>query len=333
MIFIYNKNNYSIMFKNFSNFINESSGLNKPTPKFPTDKAANYNYLMFILEQAGLDPSSLSETEEDEDTEISRDYRFLDFCFEKCSNTIVFPKNREIDIDPRQKNMYENFIFEDSIFKIPAIYDYKNDFADHIEKKILFKKRMTELLKLRGASKKEINDFEESSDKHVNFGPADYSWINPALDIIHDEFKEHYINGELRVFMADDSINEDYTEYDYPHKYGYGDTIRPNGVLILSELEKWLHDKYDLQDDKLYDFIIHNQYIEGRYWERLWSFPTEEDNRLILKKSNFGKYGMEPTETITFILNLLQKEFEIKGNNYEGLPVFVDYFKRITFRD
>lgn len=50
-----------------------------------------------------------------------------------------------------------------------------------------------------------------------------------------------------------------------------------------------------------------------------------------LKKSNFGKYGMEPTENITNILNIIEHEFgsEINYTEYEGFPIYIDYFKEV----
>jgi len=40
---------------------------------------------------------------------------------------------------------------------------------------------------------------------------------------------------------------------------------------------------------------------------------------------------MEPTENITHILNILENEFgdEINGSDYEGFPVYIDYYKKV----
>jgi hypothetical protein len=63
---------------------------------------------------------------------------------------------------------------------------------------------------------------------------------------------------------------------------------RPNGVYYLSDIEKYINDKYGIADTLLYNFIIDNSYIEGRYWEKVWSFPTEGDSVSKLQKSNLG---------------------------------------------
>jgi hypothetical protein len=42
-------------------------------------------------------------------------------------------------------------------------------------------------------------------------------------------------------------------------------------------------------------------------------------------------YGMEPTENISHILNIIEKDFgdEINGTEYEGFPIYVDYYKKV----
>jgi len=123
---------------------------------------------------------------------------------------------------------------------------------------------------------------------------------------------------------------------DYPHKYNIvGHLDRPNGVYYLSDIERYIDDKYGIKDDLFYQFIINNQYIEGRYWERVWSLSTEDKNGKdtgnILQKSNFGEYGMEPTEDIFHMLNIIQQDFgdEIKSTDYEGFPIYIDYYKKV----
>jgi hypothetical protein len=40
---------------------------------------------------------------------------------------------------------------------------------------------------------------------------------------------------------------------------------------------------------------------------------------------------MEPTEDILHMLNIIEKDFgdEIKSIDYEGFPIYVDYYKKI----
>lgn len=309
------------MILKFNSYIKESFN-SKPQLKFPTDKAAHFNYLIFILKKAGINPSRLFVRENE------RAVDFQDFCFEKCNKPILYPLVREIDVNPQLKLSYSDFIFRDSVFLLPASYDSKNDYADHIERRISFLIKAVKTLKQSGAGKEDIEDFENKFGTHVDFGPNDYSKVNPALDIIYQEFKDYYVDGKLRVYNPETRDSDGYVGFDYPHKYKH-EYLRPNGVIFLSELEKWLDENYGLKDDQLYEFIVNNRYIEGRYWERVLSFDVEDDDETKLKRENFGKYGMEPTKTILKILDVIENEFEVQGNPYEGFPVFVDYYKHV----
>jgi hypothetical protein len=61
-------------------------------------------------------------------------------------------------------------------------------------------------------------------------------------------------------------------------------------------------------------------------WERGWSLYLDRNKKL--QKSDFGKYGMEPTENIFHILNIMDIEFgsEMKG---EEFFIYVDYYKEV----
>lgn len=232
---------------------------------------------------------------------------------------------------------YENFIFGESVFLIPESYDAKDDFANAALKKASWMESMKNMMKWKYKTQEEMDKFESDLEKNVKFGNTDWDWINPALKIIHDKLGSHYKNGKLRVWMPKDRDYDHWDDMDNPHKYNIvGELVRPNGVYYLSDIERYIDDKYGISDELLYKFIIDNQYIEGRYWERVWSFPTEDSSdkggpNNKLQKSNFGTYGMEPTENITHILNILENEFgdEIKGDDYEGFPVYIDYYKKI----
>jgi len=180
---------------------------------------------------------------------------------------------------------------------------------------------------LRGT--KSDKEIEKDLEKNVHFGVKDFEWVNPALKIIHDKLSQYYIDGKLRVWNPADSDYDPWEGYDYPHKYNViGDLDRPNGVYFFSDIEKFIESKYGLKDDQLYDFIIYNQYIEGRYWERVWSFPIDEKDPNKLDRNGFR---MKATENINHILNVIEIEFknEIKGTDYEGFPVYIDYYKKV----
>lgn len=311
----------------------------KPVKKFPTDKAVHWNYLVEILKEAGIDAY--------EDIK-GRGTDFQDFCFAKCSNKsdVVFPKMKDSEgwsEEGQSDARYRNFIFGESVFLLPISYDSSNDEIEAIQKKKNFLDTMRDYARQMGKSKDEQDKFVSDAEKNVNFGPSGYDWANKFLKIIHDKLGQYYQNGKLRVWFPKDRDYDPWEGYDYPHKYNVvGDLDRPNGVYYLSDIEKFIEDKYGIKDDLFYQFIIDNNYIEGRYWERVWSLSTADlaDGHLPkdkrgpknkLQKSGFGKYGMEPTEDITDMLNIIEHEFgdEIQGTDYEGFPIYIDYFKKV----
>lgn len=305
----------------------------KPLKKFPTEPAVHWNYLMKVLEDAGIDPY--------EDEKGTRDTRLIDFCFAKCSNrdNVVFPNMLDIEgwsKEGQSDARYRNFIFGESVFLLPISYDPSNDATEAIQKKKNFLETMRDYARQMGKSKSEQDKFVQDAEKNVNFGPSGYDWANKYLKIIHDKLGQYYKGGKLRVWFPKDSDYDPWEGLDYPHKYNVvGDLDRPNGVYFLSDIEKFIDDKYGIKDELFYKFIIDNQYIEGRYWERVWSLSTEDENGKDtgnkLQKSNFGKWGMEPTENILDMLNIIEHEFgnEIKSTDYEGFPIYVDYYKKV----
>lgn len=296
----------------------------KPIKKLPTEPAIHFNYLIDILKEAGLDPYSLKKE--------YRSSSFQDFCFEKCSKdkitypNIVDSKGWGDQTDTR----YEKFIFGESITTIPRKYDSSGDVEQfNKDKKKYFDTMMEYSLTLYSDQEKRDN-FLENLTKHTKFGIENYEWINESLEIIYNKLSQFYVNDTLRVWFPKDRDYDPWVGYDHPHKYNVvSDLDRPNGVYYLSDIENYIEDKYGIKDDLFYKFIIENNYIEGRYWERVWSLQVEETGKL--QKENFGNYGMEPTENITHILNIIEKDFssDIKETEYEGFPIYIDYYKKI----
>lgn len=297
----------------------------KPRKKFPTDKAVHWNYIHEIVEKSGLDPHNLKKG--------MRDSTLQDFFFDKCSqNNIVFPKVKEQSTWKEKDARYEKFIFKESVFLIPISYDPSGDESNYKQKKSDFITKMKNMMGHKYKTKEEMDKFEQDLLKNVHFGPSSYDWVNPALKVIHDKLGKYYTNDKLRVWMPADRDYDHWEGYDYPHKYNVvGHLDRPDGVYFLSDIEKYIDDKYGIKDDKLYEFIINNEYIEGRYWERVWSFSIDEKNPGKLDRKGMKTYGMEATENINHILNILENDFkdDIKGTDYEGFPVYIDYYKKI----
>jgi hypothetical protein len=304
----------------------EEAGL-KPTKKFPTEPAISWGYIYDILEEAGLNPRELVK---------GKRSSMQDFFFEHCSQkNVVFPNMKDSEGwgKGESDSRYNKFIFGESVLLIPELHDPKDDFANATLDKVSSMKKLLDMMRPY-KTKKEMIKFESDIEKNVKFSSNDWDWVNPALKIIHDKLSSHYKDGKLRVWMPKDVSYDHWIGMDYPHKYNIvGNMDRPNGVYYLSDIEKYINDKYGIADTLLYNFIIDNSYIEGRYWEKVWSFPTEGDSAgsTKLQKSGFGQYGMEPTENITHILNILENDFkdEIKSTDYEGFPVYIDYYKKI----
>jgi hypothetical protein len=306
----------------------------KPLKKFPTEPAVHWNYLMEILKGSGIDPYGYLVKDQ-------RGTYFQDFCFDKCSSrdNIVFPNMLDIEgwsKEGQSDARYKNFIFGESVFLLPISYDTSNDAVESVQKKKSFLDTMRDYARQMRKSKAEQDNFVQDAEKNVNFGPSGYDWINPVLKVVHDKLGKYYKNGKLRVWLPKDRDYDPWEGMDYPHKYnvvGYLD--RPNGVYFLSDIEKFIDDKYGIKDELFYKFIIDNEYIEGRYWERVCSLSTEDENGKDtgnkLQKSNFGELGMEPTEDILHMLNIIEHEFsdEIQSTEYEGFPIYVDYYKKV----
>lgn len=297
----------------------------KPIKKFPTEKAAHWNYLIEILEKNGINP-------------YDGDERFVDFCFNKCSerSNIVFPNILDLDVwTKKEKNNYKNLIFRSSVFLLPKKYDYSKDDEIYAKNKKDFYNTMLDYAKNMSKSKEERDKFMSNIETHVKFGPKSYEWANTFLEIIYNELSEYYVNDKLRVWMPADTDCVFWKGVDYPHKYDICSRLEnPDGVYFLSDIEKFIDYKYGIKDNLFYQFIIYNEYIEGRYWERTWYLTTErisdpKINSDKLKRSNFGQYGMEPTENILHMINIIEHEFGNDINKRMGFPIYVDYYKKI----
>jgi hypothetical protein len=292
---------------------------NIPEKKFPTGKCIHYNSLTKVFEQ-----NNLNEREYLNDH--NKDF-WSKFIHDKMYKNVVFPNTKMKDIDPKMYNM----VYKEEVFLLPKSYDSSNDEEIYKKNKNYFFKRMKELM----GDKYD----EDILKRNINFGVKKFDWVNDFLKVAYDKYKQYYENGYLRVWMPPDVEYDNWEGYDYPHKYDIvSDLAHPNGVYYLSDIEKYIDYKYGISDDKLYEFLIKNEYIEGRYWERVWNFSYGyKDGKLDTTKLSRGrkKYGMLATENINHILNIIEKEFKdelITNSKYEsGLPVYVDYYKKVNY--
>ena len=285
-----------------------------PKKVFPTDKCVHYNSLSELFKKHGLD-------EREYKNNSKKDF-WSGFIHGKMYKNVIFPEMKQSDVVPNSSNM----VYGQEIFLLPKHYDDSNDKKIYDKKKKDFLNNMKKLLG---------SDYNEKElIKHVNFGNVKFNWVNDFLRVVYEEFKEYYQKDHLRVWLPKDTDDKPWIGYDFPHKYSlHGEKVSPNGVYYLSDIEEYIHDKYGISDDLLYDFLVKNQYIEGRYWERVWGFFFKDHTPSSGKLSRGdSKYGMKATENINHILNILEKDFShdfVGGSYISGLPVFVDYYKKI----
>lgn len=216
-------------------------------------------------------------------------------------------------------------MYGENVFLLPSTYDTSNDQKNYDERVSKFYKSMEQDM-----GKIEFDKIRGKIESSVDFGPRSFDWAVSILELIYSKLSKYYINGELRVWNPKDHGYDGWDTYDYPHKYNIvGHLDRPKGVYYLSDMEEFIYDKYGIKDELLYDFIIQNEYIEGRSWERVFSFKIDENTGKL--KRGDEKYGMVATENINHILNIIELEFknEIKGTDYEGFPIYIDYYKKV----
>lgn len=283
--------------------------------KFPTDKAIHYNSLSNLFQEKGLD-------ERVHNHDNNKDFWYY-YIHSKLYKNTVFPKFKIIDLFGNGDKLIE----KEAVFLLPRRYDHSDDLNKYKEMKEQFHKEMKLLMG---------NKYDEKTlNENVNFGPKDFSWVNDFLDVVYERYSQFYQDGYLRVWMPADVDYNPWKGYDYPHKYNtVGDLVRPNGVYYLSDVEKYIDDKYGIQDDQFYYFIISNQYIEGRYWERIWNIGYDyAKSKLDTSKLSRGSFGLKATENINHMLNIIEKDFKedlVTNSDYEsGLILYIDYYKKV----
>ncbi len=92
-----------------------------------------------------------------------------------------------------------------------------------------------------------------------------FEWFNIVLDKLYELYPQYYVNNKLRIWNGEDNLN---SEYDYPFEKSY----------ILSEIEYWLEDTFNVDTTGLYEWILDCQFIEGRYWDITHQYDIEDKN-------------------------------------------------------
>jgi hypothetical protein len=187
----------------------------------------------------------------------------------------------------------------DSIYELPIHYDSSQDGLKWVQKFNKFKNDMTKLMS---------KEWDNSNDKHINFGPKSNEWVNIILDKIHELYPEHYINGKIKIWSGRDEFDRGKLIFDHPYNESY----------FLSEIEQWIQDTFNINTDGLYEWILDCQFVEGRYWQRVWKYSMEDKN---FRKNNIP----DNIKQINEILRQMYKE--------KSLLIFIDYYKKIELLD
>lgn len=299
-----------------------------PIERYPIDYKCTHIYdIADTLEKRGIDVGNLKPNTPTRN-EI-HDFNFYDFIGKKIQKeNTIFPSLRLIDeaniteTDPR---MYD-YTDPGSVILLPKHYDSSDD-----EK--TFKKYYTE------SKEKLVSMFNrlykgddlkvalDAIDKNVNFGPSSYEWSNVALDAIYEEYEQYFNNGYLRVWSPYDNDTGTYFEDNDGENTTHGYPIQK--MLHLSDIEKYLETNYNLSDDLFYQYVIHNNYVENRYWEKPMGLYILENGKFNRKG---GEYGMDATPKIDSMLSILEMEYKelmIISKLDEILPIYIDYYKKI----
>lgn len=307
------------MIKSYSDLIeiNESMS-SKPIKKFPIDyKVTHIKDIIEKLEKEGIDVFNLQPGVKTHNE--YHDFNLFDFMGDKLQENVTFPQIRLRDLIKDPRNI--DYIDSGSVILLPISYDSSKDEEEHKKYKEEGRKRLIETYK-KLYKGDELKKAIENSDKHVYYGQNNFEWANIALAKIHELYKQYYIKGFLQVWMPYDfdSGNEfrfnekGNTSHDYPLEKMY----------FLSDIEKYLKSNYNLEDPDFYRYILKNNYVDFRHYEKPYGLFVE--NGKFVRKG--GKYGMNATENIDRILGVLEHEFkdDIKDSNY--FEFYINYYKK-----
>ena len=108
-----------------------------------------------------------------------------------------------------------------------------------------------------------------------------------------------------------------------------------NHVKYQKYFEEWVknltYNHYGLSDNLFYQYVIHNNYVENRYWEKRMALHFE--NMKFIRKG--GEYGMDATPTIDKMLSVMEMEFkDLLLENKDGyFEIYINYYKKIKEKD
>lgn len=307
--------------------VSQTTMTNLPIEKYPLNYKCTHVYDISdkLKEKYGL---NLTNLKPDTPTKNEyHDFNFYDFVSKKIQKeNTLFPDRRIIE-DAGDDVRYEEYTDTGSVVLIPMRYDSSNDNEVHKKQKEEGRNKLINIFRNLYKGDKLKNAIEDI-DQHVDFGRPNFEWSNIALDAIYKEYKQYFKNGYLRVWFPYDNDYDATFMFNKSEDSSHGYPVRK--LLHLSEIEKYLETNYNLSDELFYQYIINNNYVEGRYWEKPYNLYLEKDKTFTRKG---GEYGMDANDTIDKMLSVLEMEFKdiihehIKGD--EVLEIYIDYYKPI----
>jgi hypothetical protein len=160
-------------------------------------------------------------------------------------------------------------------------------------------------------------DEEEYLD-NINWGEKNFDYINKHLSKIYELYGEHYKDYKIKCFIYKD-YHEDYPVWDYPVLDFHGEKAYVKAY-VLSELEDWI-ESFDMDSTGFYEWILKYNFVEGRYWQRIWGYDPIDDFR--------KQKAPENIKQINEMLRQLYKIEENKNPEGEDFPIFIDYYKKV----
>ncbi len=283
--------------------------MKKPELKYHIDKCVNMNDIGIILKK-----------KYDINIRAYKGIDFYDFMRKKLIDNVIFPKFQFKDIENNKDSRYEDFIDYESVIEIPKYYDSSNDDEDSKSKKVSFLKEMGQYYMMSNpdASDEQLIKHLSECEKYTNFGTENYEKVNEILEVIYEEYSQYFKDGKLRVWQP----REEY-EWDGKKEFDYPQVIKS---YKLSELIEYFDSKYGFDASDLYDWLLDYNFVEGRYWERIWSFHYDEKSEDFIRK-NFR--GNKAPDSLEHIINILQKEFH--NEDEEELNIFIDFYKEYDY--
>jgi len=198
--------------------------------------------------------------------------------------------HKEIDMYGEEESIEYKSIEFDSCYELPISVDTSKDEELYQQKVEDFKRK---------------TGIKDEMIAKINFGGRSQEWVNIILEKIHSLYKEHYKNGKIKVWFSKKEYSRDKEIFDYPI----------NKCYMLSELEEFLDD-LGLDTSEFYEWILDNEYIEGRFWEINISYNLEKSDT-----------GLKISENIKKINECLKQIYKI-----DRLDIYIDYYKKYEIK-